>query len=131
MTDPDHARLLLETARKDLRALEGMRDPDTFADEIFGFHAQQAVEKAIKAWLSLAGREYPRTHDLEALLVLLEDSGASVPQAFWDLIDLSDFAVQLRCESYEYEEEPVDRRSIVRSVTVVVQWVGERLTDGE
>jgi len=127
MSDPDHARLLLETAQKDLRALEAMRDPSAFAEEIFGFHAQQAVEKAIKAWLSLAGLQYPRTHDLEALLVLLEDSGARLPEGFWELIDLSDFAVQLRCESYEYDEEPLDRPTLVRRVKSVVERVGREV----
>ena len=129
MTDPDHARLLLETARKDLRALEGMGDPTTFAEEIFGFHAQQAVEKAIKSWLSLAGRAYPRTHDLEALLVLLEEGGANVPDTFWELIDLSDFAVQLRYQAYAYDEELLDRPSIVRRVRGIVERVEEVLDE--
>ncbi|NIR50348.1 HEPN domain-containing protein [candidate division KSB1 bacterium] len=34
-----------------------------FDDEIFGFHAQQAVEKVVKAWPNLLGIVYPRTHD--------------------------------------------------------------------
>jgi HEPN domain-containing protein len=42
-------------ATKDLRALQGMLDNKTFADEVFGFHAQQIVEKSLKAWLSLRG----------------------------------------------------------------------------
>jgi len=45
----EHAHALLEMARKDVRALTGMTDPEVFADEIFGFHAQQAIEKALKA----------------------------------------------------------------------------------
>lgn len=32
-------------ADKDLAALAGMSDPTVFADEIFGFHAQQAADK--------------------------------------------------------------------------------------
>ena len=95
----------------------------------FGFHAQQAVEKAIKAWLNLAGKPYPRTHDLEALLVLLEESGARVPEDFGELIDLSDFAVQLRHESYEYDEEPLDRPWLVRRVTAVVERVERELDE--
>ena len=35
--------------------------------EIFGFHAQQAVENAIKAWLSAAGLEYRSVHDLREI----------------------------------------------------------------
>ena len=107
--------------------LEAMGDPAVFAEEIFGFHAQQAVEKAIKAWLSLAGREYPRTHDLEALLFLLEESGVEVPKDAWELIDLSDFAVQLRYESYEYDEEPLDRPMLVRRVESVIERVGREV----
>ena len=29
-----------------------MGDVIVFADEIFGFHAQQAIEKSLKAWLA-------------------------------------------------------------------------------
>lgn len=54
--------LLLTMARKDLKALSGMTDADIFAEEIFGFHAQQAIEKALKAWLTWLDVEYPRTH---------------------------------------------------------------------
>jgi HEPN domain-containing protein len=33
-----------------------MGDPQVFTDTIFGFHAQQAIEKAVKAWLVLYDR---------------------------------------------------------------------------
>ncbi len=52
MENREEARRLLDVARKDLNALPGMMDVETFADEIFGFHAQQATEKALKAWLT-------------------------------------------------------------------------------
>jgi hypothetical protein len=45
MPAPEYARNLLIMARKDFDALRGMIDNPLFADEIFGFHAQQAVEK--------------------------------------------------------------------------------------
>jgi HEPN domain-containing protein len=127
MRDPDHARLLLGMARKDLRALGAMLAPDAFAEEIFGFHAQQAVEKAIKGWLSLVGQPYPRTHDVGALLELLEASDETVSPAAWQLAELTDFAVQLRYESYEYDDEPLDRPSVVRRVGVLVERVEELL----
>ncbi len=76
MSDPDYARVLLSMAEKDLGALRGMVDSAVFADEVFGFHAQQAVEKSIKAWLSLLGVDFPKIHDLERLLAILEEHGA-------------------------------------------------------
>jgi HEPN domain-containing protein len=45
-----------------------MTDPGVFADEVFGFHAQQAIEKTLKAWIALLGQEYPFVHDVDALL---------------------------------------------------------------
>jgi HEPN domain-containing protein len=75
MAPLDEARQLLAAADKDWRALHGMDDADVFADEIFGFHAQQAAEKAFKAWLALLGVEYPKTHDLSLLLGILQSHG--------------------------------------------------------
>ena len=57
---------------KDFSALTGMLDSALFADEIFGFHVQQAIEKGLKAWLCACGADYPPTHDLARLLTLLE-----------------------------------------------------------
>ena len=36
----------------------------------WGFTAQQAVEKLLKAWIVLADRQPPRVHDLEDLFAL-------------------------------------------------------------
>ena len=65
MSDQEHAEEILEASRRDLRALRGMGDVEAFSDEIFGFHAQQAVEKALKAWLAFLGQRFPKTHDLK------------------------------------------------------------------
>ena len=61
MLDLDAARELVVAGDRDLTELSGMTDPAIFADEIAGFHAQQASEKFLKAWLILQGEEYPRT----------------------------------------------------------------------
>ena len=44
MSDLKQARVLLMSAEQDISALRGMADAAVFADEIFGFHAQQAAE---------------------------------------------------------------------------------------
>jgi hypothetical protein len=50
-------KILLDLAGKDFKALGGMEDALTFADEVFGFHVQQAVERILKAWLAALGLE--------------------------------------------------------------------------
>lgn len=117
MSDKVHASMLLRMSAKDLRALAGMLDKTTFDDEIFGFHAQQAVEKGLKALLSLNEITYRRIHDLEELLSMLEDSGNGLPQEYRALADLSEFAVQFRYESIEDIDANLDRPQIIKSIT--------------
>lgn len=62
-----------------------------------GFHLQQCVEKSLKAWLTLRDIDYPRTHDLNVLLGLLEDEGEDV-SPYWALLELNPFAVLFRYE---------------------------------
>lgn len=88
-----------------------MADTNIFADEIFGFHAQQAVEKALKAWLALLGVEYPRTHDLSFLLNMLKDQGQNV-ESLYDLIEFNPYAVQYRYEAFEEIGNPLDRSNV-------------------
>jgi HEPN domain-containing protein len=86
-------------------------------------HAEQAVEKALKSWLSLAGVQYPKIHDLEKLFSMLEESGESVSSEFWNLLDLTDFAVQFRYETLEEDFEKLDRASLLNQVEKLLQHV--------
>jgi HEPN domain-containing protein len=124
MRKHEEAAELLAVAKRELKSLRGMLDPDVFADEVFGFLAQQAVEKALKAWLCLRGRSYPFTHDLTDLLSRLEDSGEDVGE-LWDLAELNAFAVQLRYSSLPAGDEPVDRAGTIERVEAVVQRVAD------
>jgi len=114
MEDFETARTLLSAAKRDLRALCGMTDADTFAAEIFGFHTQQVVEKCLKAWLCLKAIEYPKTHNIRHLIVLLEQTGEK-DAGLWEFVGLSAFAVQFRYETYELFDEPLDRKELMHS----------------
>jgi HEPN domain-containing protein len=131
MSGVEHAREMLILAQRDFKALQGMLDDETFADEIFGFHAQQAVEKALKAWLTLVGVEYPRTHDLEELLELLEEHAEPILDAFYDLIDLTDFAVQFRYRIFEDAEGRLNRGAMIRQVNDLVVHVERLVREAE
>ena len=41
------------------------------------YHAQQCVEKYIKAFLTLEGTDFPKTHDIAELVALIPDAGAT------------------------------------------------------
>lgn len=128
MSDPDreHAHALLEMAEKDARALSGMMDADVFADEIFGFHAQQAVEKALKAWCAHRGITYPLTHDLSELFSLLREEGCEV-EAFDDLLRFNAFAVLFRYEALEEETPVFERERVVEDVETLLTHVAQLL----
>ena len=122
MGPSDEARLMLNAAYRDWRALTGMADPLVFADEIFGFHAQQAVEKLLKAWLTWLGVEYPRTHDLSMLLNDLKELGRDV-SPFYDLIEFNPYAVQYRYEAFEDMGDPLDRSAVTRRIAMLLETV--------
>lgn len=70
-----------DDARADLasaRSLSAHRDEQT-APFAAAFHAQQAVEKAVKALLIWHGIDYPSRHDLGLLVGLLPE-GASIKE---------------------------------------------------
>jgi HEPN domain-containing protein len=90
------ARLMLDKARQDLALVRVVAESPDVADEIVGFHAQQAIEKSIKAALTRRGREYRYTHDLSVLYSQAEDAGISPPGSLDDIDQFTDFAVQFR-----------------------------------
>jgi hypothetical protein len=79
------------------------RDEATIAfpvpDEVFGFHAQQAVEKLYKALITAHGVEHAFTHRLTTLRDHLFKLGETLPVLPMDLDELSDCAVEFRYES--------------------------------
>ena len=94
MSPNDDALMLLAIVNRHLCSLKLGLDP-AYPEEDWGFTAQQAVEKILKAWIVLADRQVPRTHDLGDLLAL---AGISLEP---ELLALQVFAVEAR-----YEEGP-------------------------
>ena len=76
---PDQAGNLLALAQEDL-AVAQMIDREGLSRVALGFHAQQAVEKALKSVLAARDGDFPFTHDIEALLELCEGAGLEPPE---------------------------------------------------
>jgi HEPN domain-containing protein len=108
MKRPDeYARILLKKARDDALVVSKGAPDREVADWIVGFHAQQSVEKALKAVLSFRETEYPHTHSLKRLLAILKDAGLALPPDHARLPDLSQFAGDIRYGA-RVEFEPAD-----------------------
>jgi HEPN domain-containing protein len=102
MANPE-SESLLKIARRDLQAASLLQDPA--ADEAnWGFQIQQAVEKALKAWMFSLGDDPPFIHNLTALFGRITDRGCNV-EPFLPLEAFTVFAVQFR---YDAEPEPMD-----------------------
>jgi HEPN domain-containing protein len=135
MAQLEAARLLLAKARQDEYVLEQFAADAQAADETFGFHAQQAAEKLLKAALSAGRVVYPRTHRLGELLDLARDRGLAAPAEFDELHRLTPFAVEYRYEFFGEEvEKPLDRTEVLQAVRRLRGWVealvAERGTGG-
>jgi HEPN domain-containing protein len=121
-SDRDHAVQLLKMAISDHTALANMLEPKAFSEEVFGFHAQQAVEKTLKAWIAARRLNYPKTHDLSALIDILAEAGANLGE-FQALEDYTIFAVQYRYEAYDEAEEALDRQSAIAEISKLIDRV--------
>jgi HEPN domain-containing protein len=107
-----------------------MLDREIFAEEIFGFHAQQAVEKALKAWIASLGKEYPLTHSSARLLAILQELGADM-EAFWDLTEYTAYAVEFRYGELFEGEEPLDRTAVLTRVEKLLQYAAKVIPQGK
>lgn len=103
----EYAELLLERASSDLAACRVLMANEDMLDDVVGFHAQQAVEKALKVALVLADIDFPRSHDLRELTDVAIDNLLKVPEAIKEARWLTPWAAQLR---YEMLEAPRSRR---------------------
>ena len=61
---------LLHKASQDAAVMSRLLPDADIDDEVIGFHAQQAVEKSLKAWLTHKGIDYPRSHSLETMSLM-------------------------------------------------------------
>ena len=112
------ARVLLAKATGDLVAGRLLATDENQSDHVVGFHAQQAVEKAIKAVLVSHEIEIPLTHDIGYLVRLCSD-----------VVELPDIVASARWLTpwaggwrYDTEDSPIDRVAAVAVAEAAVEW---------
>jgi HEPN domain len=91
---------------------------DEVADVLVCFHAQQAVEKALKAVLAARGVEFAHRHDLRALMGQCENAGVRLPEELAGVDLLSPYAAELRYDDdrvHAVKRETASRWRLPRS----------------
>jgi len=100
-------------------------DPE-IDDEAVGFHAQQAIEKWLKAVMAFHGLEEARIHDLGRLLELLRDTGVELPPDADRVDELTIYAVPMRYDEL-LDAESLERDGAIALVEEVGEWAATQL----
>ena len=90
------AERFLQKAHEDELVLDKLTSDLDLPDEPIGFHAQQAVEKTLKAVLALHAVRFGKIHEIGRILTLLRKNNIAYPSEFDELDQLSPYAVDLR-----------------------------------
>jgi HEPN domain-containing protein len=106
----DVVRGWLRKAESDLLALDASLEAGAL--DAASFHAQQAAEKYLKAFLTHAGVEFPFTHNLAKLIEVSATVDPSLRELLPVVEPLTPYAVGSRYDSefWPEEEEIVDAR---------------------
>ena len=124
----DLVRNWLEKARRDLITAKNSLDSSEPFTDIICFHAQQAGEKYLKAYLVWQKIEFPKTHSLEDLILLATQKDSSFSGLTEDAGILTPYAVEIR---YGESEEPLfeDAKEAVEVAKQIREFIFQKLPD--
>lgn len=106
----------LGSAEEDLSVAQELMQRERVSYNPVGFHAQQAAEKFLKALLTRHRIPFPRTHNIEALLLLANGVVEGIHEALREAHALTPYGVETR---YPGESPPVNRQQAVTAVRLV------------
>ena len=118
-------RQRIANAERELRVLNDLVEANS-AQEAIGFHAQQAIENALKGWISALDADYRNTHDLTKLIAIVrrhpqEEDTSAGEQLTW----LTSYAVEYRYEGAQVQMD--DRFALLAGTTETVQAIIARI----
>jgi HEPN domain-containing protein len=116
----------LRLADRDIKAFEILKEEPEAHLSIVCFHAQQAMEKSLKAVLFSRQIEFERIHDLVQLAQLLRGRDVIVPLSDDGLRRLNPFAVTFRYDDMEIEL--ITREDAANWVADVRRWAEEQVS---
>ena len=121
---PQHEEALraLRLADRDIAVLDRIKGIPEIHLSMVCFHAQQAVEKCLKAVLYEEHIDFRRTHDLAELAALLKRGGFPVPCSDAELLKLNPYGVTFRYDDKDIEL--LSRDEAVWIVRMIREWAG-------
>jgi len=123
----DVAEALLAKAGGDAAGLRALLEHPDVPDHVPGFLAQQAIEKALKAVLTARGVPFERSHDIDYLCSLIEESGLQLTSELREAIELTPWAVEFRYAD-PFDAAPLDRTQALATVEAVCEWAAGTIT---
>ena len=119
-------RQRIANAERYLSDLEILIENLRSSQETIGFHAQQALENALKGWISALDADYRNTHDLMKLVAIVrqhpaENDTSAGEQLAW----LTEYAVRYRYAGTEVVMD--DRFELLAAVTETVAAIIARI----
>jgi len=122
MSNPDDPRTWIAKAENDLLNVRNNLNAEQVPWDTVCFHAQQAAEKMLKAFLVARGRVVSRTHDLVALLAEAVAVGGPLDSLEADCRLLTPYAVLFRYPTAgEDPSEQEGRRAVAAAERVCEQ----------
>ena len=111
----------IANAKRELGVLKVLVEANS-AQEAIGFHAQQALENALKGWISALDADYGNTHDVaELAAVVRQHPNEDHTPAGEKLARLSEYAVRYRYSDAQVAIE--DRNALLSAVTETVETI--------
>ena len=101
-------------AELDLAACDVLSEQPSVLGGIVAFHAQQVVEKYMKAALTWRQVDFRKTHDLGILLSLLARTDESLQDELLSVVVLTDYGVEVRYPGDLPEVSAEEAREAVR-----------------
>ncbi|MBF0509335.1 MAG: HEPN domain-containing protein [Deltaproteobacteria bacterium] len=86
----------LRKADSDMKLAEHLFSEGADFPNAIALHSQQTAEKYLKAFLTYHQKAFPKTHDLDVLLDLIETIDPNLALSLRDVIILTPYGVELR-----------------------------------
>jgi HEPN domain-containing protein len=122
------SRTLARKARGDATAAREFAGNSEITDEIIGFHAQQAIEKWLKATIARRGETFEHTHDLRRLVRVAAVTLEAAPFDVDAVVALTQYSAPLRYEDL-LDAEPLDREATIALMEEVGRWAEGSIED--